>query len=380
MIYESATLHEVPWEIIIKDSRKNLGEKKFGNIDGYANYLFDCIRYHYELFPKSYHEEIFERECQKIWNIVAYAVTTSAEFKAAAADADKQTVFANKLVEFRHNVDGLPLPAAFPQAELDDVLNTYCARVAAEIQKDVAQNHPTIPINVNGWAELVILTLCKNYKAVLENTGLVVAGYGEDDYFPSYEEYECHGLLLGKLLVEKKVTQKVELGRPAMVSGFATTAMVDTFLNGVSTDVYNVALDKNGIGLRGLGAAISADLGGIAIPNLDAHVAAIRSQFTKELSESALNAHYQPLIRVVALLPVDEMASLAETLVMLESLKEKVTRPTESVGGPVDVAVITKSEGFVWIKRKHYFDPTLNERFFQRQQAEKAASKKEPSA
>ena len=60
------------------------------------------------------------------------------------------------------------------------------------------------------------------------------------------------------------------------------------------------------------------------------------------------------------------MADLAETLIMLESLKEKVTKPTESVGGPIDVAVITKSEGFIWIKRKHYFDPQLNPRYFQR--------------
>ena len=64
------------------------------------------------------------------------------------------------------------------------------------------------------------------------------------------------------------------------------------------------------------------------------------------------------------------MAELAETLIMLQSLKEKVTQPTESVGGPIDVAIITKGDGFVWIKRKHYFDPTLNPRFFLRQRTE----------
>jgi hypothetical protein len=28
------------------------------------------------------------------------------------------------------------------------------------------------------------------------------------------------------------------------------------------------------------------------------------------------------------------------------------------------VAVISKNDGFIWIKRKHYFDPKLNPRFF----------------
>ena len=36
---------------------------------------------------------------------------------------------------------------------------------------------------------------------------------------------------------------------------------------------------------------------------------------------------------------------------------------SETVGGPIDVAVISKGDGFIWIKRKHYFDPKLNPHF-----------------
>lgn len=36
----------------------------------------------------------------------------------------------------------------------------------------------------------------------------------------------------------------------------------------------------------------------------------------------------------------------------LTSFKHKVSSTIESVGGPVDVAVITKGDGFVWIKKK----------------------------
>jgi hypothetical protein len=35
----------------------------------------------------------------------------------------------------------------------------------------------------------------------------------------------------------------------------------------------------------------------------------------------------------------------------------------ETVGGAIDVAVISKGDGFVWIKRKHYFRPELNGHF-----------------
>jgi hypothetical protein len=70
-----------------------------------------------------------------------------------------------------------------------------------------------------------------------------------------------------------------------------------------------------------------------------------------------------PILDMVALLPKDELASLAESLVSLTSLHRRVSRELETVGGAVDVAVISKSDGFVWIKRKHYFRKELNPRF-----------------
>jgi hypothetical protein len=51
---------------------------------------------------------------------------------------------------------------------------------------------------------------------------------------------------------------------------------------------------------------------------------------------------------------------MAESLVNLTSLKRRVSLQAETVGGPVDVAVISRSDGFIWIKRKEYFRPELN--------------------
>jgi len=55
---------------------------------------------------------------------------------------------------------------------------------------------------------------------------------------------------------------------------------------------------------------------------------------------------------------------MAESLVNLTSFKRRITAETETVGGPIDVAVISKGDGFVWIKRKHYFQKDLNPAFF----------------
>jgi len=64
------------------------------------------------------------------------------------------------------------------------------------------------------------------------------------------------------------------------------------------------------------------------------------------------------------MLPKDELALMAESLVNLTCLRRKFTTDRETVGGPIDVAVISKGDGFVWIKRKHYFKQELNPQFF----------------
>jgi hypothetical protein len=57
---------------------------------------------------------------------------------------------------------------------------------------------------------------------------------------------------------------------------------------------------------------------------------------------------------------------MAESLVNITKFKRRVSQQQETVGGPIDVVVITKGDGFVWIKRKYYFKPELNPRFMSR--------------
>jgi hypothetical protein len=69
---------------------------------------------------------------------------------------------------------------------------------------------------------------------------------------------------------------------------------------------------------------------------------------------------------MVEFMPKQDLAEFAEALVNLSSVQRRVHSGFETVGGPIDVAVISKSEGLVWVKRKHYFPHELNARFFNR--------------
>lgn len=90
----------------------------------------------------------------------------------------------------------------------------------------------------------------------------------------------------------------------------------------------------------------------------------IKEDFEKYRSSKFI----QPLMSNVNSLPRDEMAAMAEALVELTSLRRKIDSVVQSVAGPVDVAVISKADGVVWIKRKYYFDPERNPEFFKRKE------------
>ena len=75
------------------------------------------------------------------------------------------------------------------------------------------------------------------------------------------------------------------------------------------------------------------------------------------LNSPAVEAAYYDWVSSV------EQVTVARSLVNLNSFKKRMSMSLETVGGAVDVAVISKGDGFIWIDRKHYFDPALNPHF-----------------
>jgi hypothetical protein len=59
-------------------------------------------------------------------------------------------------------------------------------------------------------------------------------------------------------------------------------------------------------------------------------------------------------------MPIQDAIDLAIYLEQTSAGFSRFCDGPASVGGPVEVAVLTKYEGFKWIKRKHFYDKTLN--------------------
>lgn len=212
-------------------------------------------------------------------------------------------------------------------------------------------------------------------KAILSpnRTGIVIAGFGTKELFPTLISFEVDGL--GNQL-KYLVTNKVDIDRSgvkARVQPFAQKEMVERFLYGLDDeiqrdislfckqtlpDVHAATASKLSFGDDTERVAFEAELRATE----DAFMEGLRDRaFERIRSQSQAE-----IDDMVEFMPKPEMAKMAEALVNLTSIKRRVSRGMETVGGPIDVAVISQSEGFVWVRRKHYFPPELNSRYFDR--------------
>lgn len=59
-------------------------------------------------------------------------------------------------------------------------------------------------------------------------------------------------------------------------------------------------------------------------------------------------------------MPVQDAVALADFLVETTKGYVRFLPGADTVGGDTDICVVTKHEGFKWVRRKHYFDQRLN--------------------
>jgi hypothetical protein len=86
----------------------------------------------------------------------------------------------------------------------------------------------------------------------------------------------------------------------------------------------------------------------------------------KEMITGLKDYWREDLLSIVEFMSKTELAAMAHAMVELTSKKRRFSPDAETVGGPIDVAVISRYEGFIWIARKQYFDPKLNPHYFSR--------------
>lgn len=375
MVYGNAALLSMPWETIIKIHRKELGASSFATLPEYSESFFSFLASRADFFPtesqeswlasnvRGYYELIFEDLIQR--------VETQIKDKGKIDESTTED-FLRELVDNHHSgLTNRPLLTGLDKAFEDEVRKKYAARIKA-IREDVFKELPLARSVVTKLNSIAAMLHSRDIFSQA-TSGVVIAGFGSEDLYPSVETSEIEGVICGRIKkkrLDNKCTRILK-GTECAVIPFAQDDMVASFMNGLNPSVHNFVISYLEEVFRRLPELV--DEGSLkgddcakrnTLQQYGKDIQSLLSDFFDQLTTHTQREHVQPIMQMVNALPKDELAAMAESLVNLTAFKRRMTRTLETVGGPIDVAVISKGDGFVWVKRKHYFPKELNQHFF----------------
>lgn len=349
-IYGNADLVGTPWEIIIKEYRKNLKDKAFAHVGDYVDDFFDFIR----------HKQYYCFDPNEALNYLKqYIIGFCNDLRHNVAPAQLTQVFVNIC-----NDVGTDYLEGFS----DETMNFLKNKVSKELDTCIQGLISAGLALKNKDAKSLLLNLLSKGVPPILSSGLVFTGYGEEEIYPTIYSCEIGCIINGVLAVRRQQPVQISNTNHASICPFAQTDVMHTILSGISPQVQSIYANCLATTIRSFTNQLATTIRSTN-PRLANQIQGISidpfvQSFMNLSQQAQFNQYTAPFVNSVEGLEKEDLSDFAESLITLTSLKRKVSPDQETVGGPIDVMVISKGDGIIWMKRKHYFDAGKNHHFF----------------
>ena len=376
MVYGSAVFGPIPWETVVKEYRSRLGTATFETVEEYASDFIKSLSIvmpHYPLRAQglvAWRQTVLEMMLLK---------NLEGDIKKLTASERRSRLFnsMNDRIKYLESCPCLDqISASVAGRQISSAIDDFKSLLG-----DVFEGLDIDRGIIMKARALSRLSLRSVYQHAW-SSGIVVIGFGSSQLFPAFSHYVVDGAVAGKPRARHLNSLQIDEDRSADVCPFAQDDMIRVFLDGIDptypkvlANVVSRTFDLLSDSLYRMAAkSLSAADARTYAEELQKMRVSVLDDFEANLDQFLKDKHRAEIMSVVALLPKEGLADMAEALVSLTSLKRRMTLGAETVGGPIDVAVISKGDGLVWIKRKHYFPRELNVRYFERRHRLQAAT------
>ena len=388
LVYGNASFMAIPWETVIKEYRRKEGQKTFARLSAYGEdfcrFLVEHIANYIDKdHQKTYMISLVRLLFREIDEAIKQRVSTLVDI--LAGDEPNRNEMVSQLIEsvtteivqeYYTRARDAPSISDDPSSFLRSIRSALRGNLRP-IRDEVFSRplNPTVARRLNDTAVRTVAAFFDDVavESAGQTTGIVVAGFGEEDLFPSFSEILVEGLVCDVLKQRNGRQGGTGPDNPVWIVPFAQADVIYQFMQGLApfysdylhgamvshldsyTDVILEHLDR-----------YSDEDRALLREALQASHADIADGFIAQVHDVGARYLAGEIVEVVHMLPKDQLAEMAEALVSLTTLKRKVSLAQETVGGPTDVAVITKGDGLVWMRRKQYFPASLNPAYFAR--------------
>ena len=381
MIFSSSEFIGTPWDVIFKLYRDTRGKQSFNTLEEYAKNFVDFLSAENYFSSVKSQKDYFISELSKFYYTIRDEVLDDYQSKidnmteeeASEVDSDVilRSMLESKLKYAAELYSEKGINPEFEDYTIDN-LRSYGNENFKELMELCEED--SMPIDLRQqWEESFLAYIrSQNYY---KGSGIVFVGYGSKDIYPSILPIYISGAFDHRLRYYFDVdsAESVTTDDRAFICPFAQTDVMMTLMKGVAPDLFEVIDSQHEKSMQKVKDDIVGKLAEANVPQdvidmvVESTLDKIQEEFQKKVLDYIQEEYIDGIIDAVDSFSIDDMANMGESLVSVTNLQRHISSSDESVGGPIDVAVITRSEGFIWIKHKDWFRQELNPntRFFE---------------
>ncbi len=338
MIYNNAEIMSTPWETVISIYREASRGRPLDTVDDYAADFMEFLSGNPDLFPADHQDTEFFKHVAVVYMVIAE------EFDAQVAHFEQSNAgrvrdHLSGIFEFvvgQLHADYQSLPddtprsnlACFPQGMAEQIRRRYRGEIEQLMEQMLAAlkaDYGALSVSEatkEHLREIAVFSVVKD--AFFEHyTGVVFAGFGARDKFPSMRSYLTSSVILGILKRRQDRAADMSSDGGPVVQPFAQDRMIRTFLTGM--DQY-LRMFMYGETLK-----LSMNLVGDVIKRAPNLTDAQRNSLFQDYSENNMGpavreffrsidsyqyaVHTRPIYRAIGSLPKRELGETASSLI-----------------------------------------------------------------
>ena len=344
MTFGAADMMNVPWETVVKIYAQKLGNRRFDTLDQYAKDFLSFIEGATSLFPPEDQKNRVKGVVEAAWSeLYRDKLSEKLGENSKVPETDK---LAN-LAEIIHSDHELWMK----YDDIEGLGTDYGARVVKtygdvldQVEKQVFEGMKLPRALKSDLRKTVSFMFGKEWFHSADESGVVIAGMGEIEPFPALLQYRVGTIAAGRLRYAKVDEARVG-SADAVVVPFAQRETIDMIIGGIHPRLRRKLIDDVNRWMPNGGKNGKA--------KSPERVEKRKKEFADYMRDEIQQRYDQPFMDAVSALPRQDLAKMAEALVNLTAFLMRMTADQdETVAEPIDVALLSKGDGFIWVKHK----------------------------
>jgi hypothetical protein len=361
MFFGVADILGHPWEHLIEHYQKTAKPGDFAHVRDYATSFTGMLDHLDEFFPPARQKDDYKRLLASVFRYILHL----GQYLREVGGGDRANMSDVQILEeaigrvwrdYQFHDDGSPrqnLPC-FPEGFAASVKRDY-GKTIDELIAYGFQPFGLPAATVQKLREIAVFAVVKDL--FLEDvTGLVFAGFGAEERYPIVATHFLSAIVGGIVKRAEASIDAIDGDVRSKIRVFADSEVTNAFIRGID---FNLERRVYGVIQHLMQSLVDQVIG--AFGNIDpAQREDVRRRFQADLVPQYFNAFrgmigdYQqqafinPVLRVLEIAARNELAETARELVSLNVFKKRIMAQKQTVGGAIDVAVISREGGFQW--------------------------------